>query len=455
MGGYWRTGRWSVGLLLTLSLGAAVQAGITAGAAKKSIVPPFATPMAGFFDRTAVFQGVHDEIYARALALSNEQTSLIIIATDLAGVNLELTRRVREAVQATTGVGGDHILLCATHNHSGPGGFLRGDDPDRERIIGFLAGRMSEAAIEAWRGRIPARVGHAMGEIFGATRNRQQDNDEIIDPQVGVVRVERADGSRAMIATLINFTGHPVIVGSENLKISAEWPGVASAVLETVMGGVALFTQGACGDVTMHRGGDPFLEIERVGRLVAGEALKTLETIRCWDEISFDAAETIVEVEPRVAPSLAEAERALREASANREQWVNEAPRSEVRRREIERKITLFESDVRLARRIAEGEEAHPSPIPAIVQAFQIGDLYVAAIPGELFVEYALELRRRIKQATARDMILVGYANDYLGYVVTPRAVATGGYEAAVARLAPSAGRAMVEAVFTLSISLE
>jgi len=43
-------------------------------------------------------------------------------------------------------------------------------------------------------------------------------------------------------------------------------------------------------------------------------------------------------------------------------------------------------------------------------------------------------------------MMLVGYANDYLGYIVTPRAVATGGYEQATSRLDASAGRAMTEA---------
>ena len=45
------------------------------------------------------------------------------------------------------------------------------------------------------------------------TRNRQQKNEEVIDPQVGVLRVEELDGHKT-IATLFNFTGHPVILGS-------------------------------------------------------------------------------------------------------------------------------------------------------------------------------------------------------------------------------------------------
>ena len=70
-------------------------------------------------------------------------------------------------------------------------------------------------------------------------------------------------------------------------------------------------------------------------------------------------------------------------------------------------------------------------------------------------VEYALELRERILQTYDRPMILVGYANHYLGYIVTPRAMQTGGYEAAVARVGPNAGRKMTETAMHLLSSWE
>jgi hypothetical protein len=54
----------------------------------------------------------------------------------------------------------------------------------------------------------------------GVTRNRQQKND-VIDPQVGALRIEERDG-RKTIATLFNFTGHPVILGSTNLMLSGK-----------------------------------------------------------------------------------------------------------------------------------------------------------------------------------------------------------------------------------------
>ncbi|MFO1022435.1 MAG: hypothetical protein U0903_17325 [Planctomycetales bacterium] len=72
------------------------------------------------------------------------------------------------------------------------------------------------------------------------------------------------------------------------------------------------------------------------------------------------------------------------------------------------------------------------------------------AIPGELFVEYALEMRARVKQETGKAMCLVGYANGHLGYIVTPRAMETGGYEASVTQLDVPGGRRLTETAMEL-----
>ena len=69
---------------------------------------------------------------------------------------------------------------------------------------------------------------------------------------------------------------------------------------------------------------------------------------------------------------------------------------------------------------------------------------------GELFVEYALEMKQRVRQAKDRPLIVVGYANDLIGYIITPRAKHTGGYEQRAARVDEHAGRALTEASMQL-----
>src|SRR4029077_12400039 len=66
----------AVGLVQTAG---STEAGVRAGAARKSIVPPFPTQMGGFHDREKDFEGVHDDLFARALVLDNGSTKLIFI----------------------------------------------------------------------------------------------------------------------------------------------------------------------------------------------------------------------------------------------------------------------------------------------------------------------------------------------------------------------------------------
>ena len=84
----------------------------------------------------------------------------------------------------------------------------------------------------------------------------------------------------------------------------------------------------------------------------------------------------------------------------------------------------------------------------------RIGDLILVAIPGEIFVEYGLEIRNRVKQLTGMNMVLVGYANDYLGYLITPRAKETGGYEAGISRLRSDSARQMTESAVKQALEI-
>jgi hypothetical protein len=78
------------------------------------------------------------------------------------------------------------------------------------------------------------------------------------------------------------------------------------------------------------------------------------------------------------------------------------------------------------------------------VQVLRIGDTFIAGLPGELFVEYGLAIKRR---APGRAFV-VSLANGELqGYIVTAEA---SGYEADLGIFAPEAGGVMVEAAVGL-----
>ena len=104
--------------------------------------------------------------------------------------------------------------------------------------------------------------------------------------------------------------------------------------------------------------------------------------------------------------------------------------------------IPLFARErLLLAEYIAEhGEEACP------MICARIGDLAIASGPGQMFCEFGLDCKARSPFAKT---VYVSLANGNAGYVPTPIAIATGGYEPTLCRgskLAPEAGGQMVDA---------
>lgn len=440
-------------VITILSLNSA-DAALRAGVAKVSIVPPFPAQMGGFHDRVKDFEGVHDELFARAVALDDGATKLVLIGSDLMAIDAEMVRLIRAGITAAVGIPASHVMVCCAHNHSAPSYYQKtekGQDDDEPSLKKFLTKQFIAAAVEAEKSLRPAKAGFAAGQLVGATRNRQQKND-LIDPQVGVVRIEELEG-RQTIATLFNFTGHPVIIGSQNLLLSGEYPGAASRAVENLLGGVAIFTQGACGDITVNRSGDPFQEIERLGRTVAGEVIKTSGLLTLSENFPLKAAAKELSLPARKLPGVDEAKAALEKGKAALES-AKQQKASEAAIRLQEDKNRVLSMAVVMAQAVADNPARRKEALPGEVQVFQLGDVVLGAIPGEIFVEYALELRSRVKQETGKSFCLVGYANGYLGYIVTPRAVETGGYEASVTRLDVQASRILTEGVMDLVLEL-
>ena len=80
-----------------------------------------------------------------------------------------------------------------------------------------------------------------------------------------------------------------------------------------------------------------------------------------------------------------------------------------------------------------------------VIQGVRIGEQVIVTFPGEVFLEYGL----RVMRASARDVIVFGLANAYVGYIPIPEAFSQGGYEVKTSvgssRFAPNAGDLLAE----------
>src|SRR5690606_40478148 len=68
----------------------------------------------------------------------------------------------------------------------------------------------------------------------------------------------------------------------------------------------------------------------------------------------------------------------------------------------------------------------YPSEVDMLLQVFRIGDLAIAAVPAEVFVEIGLELKAK---SPFKPTFTIELANGYNGYLPTPAQHKLGGYE--------------------------
>ena len=92
------------------------------------------------------------------------------------------------------------------------------------------------------------------------------------------------------------------------------------------------------------------------------------------------------------------------------------------------KKISMVDglSDEVYAEQILTLSKIQEKSVLSEIQAISLGNIALASIPGELFVEYGLEIK---KKSPFPHTFIIGYANDYVGYIPTSKAFEEGGYE--------------------------
>ena len=410
------------------------------GAAKVGITPPLHVPYLGFEPRQAIFEGVHDPLYARAAAFDSEDAAVAVLSADALGLSRDLLgpgsdfiADVRDAAVQATGLAPECILLAATHAHSTPEtyGITRLWERDDCRAwTETLADQLASAVTLAWQDRSPASLRLGAARLEGMSRNRREHLGgegarHPIDESVTVLLAERESGGPVALAS---YACHPVTVQVQPL-VSADFPGRATSIVEGALGGdgCCLFLQGAAGDINPilgHTG--EWRDVETYGQMLAGGILEALGAARLADEMPdlvLAGANETLSLPSREAPSLEEASAALEatEARAAREAY-------------------------RLA-------QFGAGPVSVEAQALRIGELTLCAFPGELFCELGLRLKAELQAPT----MVVGCANGCVGYLPPEQAWDEGGYEVGMGawcRLARGAPEELVEAARKLAGSL-
>jgi hypothetical protein len=378
---------------------------IFAGAAREEITPAVATPLAGYGNRLGrAARGVHDRLYTRALALRVGDRVVIVVAVDLLAMTDDITREVERLIRREVPLSPQGLILTATHTHSGFGavarrvveGFAAGEYD--ERVFRALTERMARAAIAAYRGLAPAEI--AWGETTAPEfiTNRMIPNG-FVDPAVPFLAIRRLD--RAPVAYLVNFSAHPTVLKADNFLLSGDFPGAMARALEAD-GATALYTAGAVADQTAvaPRAADRFTAVEAMGRELASRVRASVDALA---------------------------------AAA----WTGRAPLGAWRL-----DLQLPDAQVKISphRRLPTAVANLFFDRRTWMEIVVIGGRVLIGVPCDLSAHIGASWKAEASRIGRRAVIL-GFANDYVGYVIPSEYYETAHYEATMSFNGPAMDR--------------
>jgi neutral ceramidase len=419
---------------------------LLAAAVEVDITPPVGTRLDGYMARQGTSVGVHDPLLAQLLLLRAGDSQVVLISMDLLGVNLDFSGQVCAGIEAAIGVPSRCTLVSCTHIHSGPAGFWphsvvfpAAEDPEltavaRRKLVG--------AALWAQESLRPASVGIGHGYVEGIGTNRNDPEMGAVDGEVLVLRVDDLQGRP--LAVMLNYGCHPTVLGYQNLLFSADYPGATRAALRRIYPGtVFLCTNGAAGDISTRftRRDQSFAEVERLGRILAGEVLKVMQVVDRQESNLLDGRTTPVELRFRPFPAAEEAKSELKRLQENLEKLkANQASHGEIRRATTRVEGATVQAQMAQA---LSGRTGHST----LVQVLQVGDVALVGLPGEPFTRTVLEIK---ELSPHPHTAVLSYSNDEAGYFPDAASVTQGTYEALISPFGPDVAERLREAALSL-----
>jgi len=386
------------------------------GFAKRAITPAIgAKPvyMAGF-DNDRKATGVHDDLWARAVAVGDGRQKIAIVSVDLIGVFHADVLKARERLQPR--VPGAILVVTSTHDHEGPdtmglwgrGRFSSGVDP---QYLESVRQAVAEAAVEALSRLKPARL------VLGKARTPGLIEDgrlpKVIDDTLVAMQAIGEDGRT--LGTVVNWSSHPEALGGKNTLVTSDFPHFLRARMEARLGGTCVFLVGSIGGLMTPLGlkltaadgeaipADSFALAQAVGERAAEAALAALASGKpsASSALEHRSATVFVPLENRL----------FRLATflgvLDREMYSGGRPAT-----------TLFGDDMRTEVGYLRIGDAEALLVPAeIYPELVLGGIQDPQDPGADFRGAPRE-RALFTLLSSEYKLVLGLANDEIGYVI-------------------------------------
>ena len=446
------------------------------------ITPPIGYPRYGYPPVEST--GIKDPLNAKALVFKQGNIQGALLVCDLLGIPRDLSRIVRERVSEQTGIPFQNISISATHTHTSPGitqdfkeyalressGNLT--EEDKEGYFTYLINGMTEAIISASESTEEVEMISGIGDAPGISFNRRhlmtdgrvrtnpgRLNPKIVrpvgpaDPDVNFV-LFRPAGQTNFSTSLTVFASHYVRGGTE---FSADYPFYLQKRLREIFGDqlFSVFGLGACGNInTVDFLGtspvdDSIPRVIKFGNTLA-EAVE-----RALPEGKEGIPDLEIISRTVYLPMQGYTEDELQWSKEGTEPLYNERSFLQ-RRRRLKISIWGVQPPLEMLRKydaVPPSVSGDPWHLPVEIHAFRLDSrTAIVTMPGELFVEFGIDLKRR---SPFSNTMLIELANADIAYVPTEQAFREGDYEPVNSRLAPGSGEKMVDIAIDMLTELK
>lgn len=410
------------------------------GLGVREITPPLSYPMAGYYEKR-LSEGVLDPLMLRAFCFKQGDEICVLAISDSIYVYDDVTAEVKRRIQEKTGLPGNALFIVGTHTHTGPVWMnydrkitpeanmeaAKRNDHETFNYKAFWVEQTEKAILEAMKNVRPASLSIGKTSVSDLSFNRRyfmKDSDQVrfnpgvlnpniirpagpIDPELYGILFR--DAQKHPFASLSNFALHLDTTGG--VKFSADYPFHIQTVLREKFGPdfFSGFGIGACGDIN-------HIDVTNRRRLRA-------------PEIGADLGKRLVKIYDgemqTLNPSLATT---LRTLTVKRQEFTDEQI---ARARELRAEVMNPRSEIPFLERVEIGKIVNLSTLPVEHQA-EIGvirlsdDTAIVTLPGEIFVELGLELKRR---SPFKNTIVIELSQQNAKYVPSRKAFREGSYE--------------------------
>lgn len=358
------------------------------------------------YNTAAEIEGVLDYCEARAAWIDNGGEGILLIGIDCVALDSGVVNQIRSRLSDIENC--TSINIYSTHTHAGADTLgLWGPtavDGKNSAYMEKLIEAAAEAGHEAASNRKTGTLYYGYIETDAEEMLRDSRYPFVFDAKLHQLRFE--SDTQDVGLRMYFYTAHAESLRSVNQKLSRDYPGILCDTVTEKTGDNTMFLPGAVGGLLMTQ------EFVPTDTQAAAE-----ENLRITGEKITEYALSITpDTEKKLSPTLAFARAVFTVPLDNTG-------------------FQLFRFLGILSNKAVKGESATGYLVETELSVLQLGDLALALIPGEIFPELVYggtygdanpdgknpqPLCEIAAEYGFNDLLIVGLANDELGYIVPP-----------------------------------